>query len=64
MGVNMSIGVDVVCLDFSKAFETVSHIILLEKLAAHSLDRCSLHRVNNWLYGQAQKVVVNVIKSI
>ncbi|KAK4824150.1 hypothetical protein QYF61_011228 [Mycteria americana] len=30
--------VDVIYLDFSKAFDMVSHSILLEKLAAHSLD--------------------------
>ena len=33
--------VDVVCLDFSKASNTVSHSILLDKLAAHSLNRCT-----------------------
>jgi len=30
--------VDVVYLDFSKIFDTISHNILLEKLAAHGLD--------------------------
>ncbi|KAJ7428717.1 rna-directed dna polymerase from mobile element jockey-like [Willisornis vidua] len=34
--------VDVVYPDFSKAFDTVSHRMLLEKLAAHGLDRGTL----------------------
>ncbi|KAK4831158.1 hypothetical protein QYF61_015628 [Mycteria americana] len=55
--------VDVVYLDFSKAFDTVSHSILLEKLAAHGLDGPVLHWVKNWLGGQAQRVVVNGVKS-
>ncbi|NXN90998.1 RTJK polymerase, partial [Rhinopomastus cyanomelas] len=50
--------VDVVCLDFSQAFDTVSHSILLEKLAAHGIDRRTLHWVRNWLDGRAQRVVV------
>ena len=45
--------VDVVYLDFSKAFDMVSHRILLGKLAASGLDRYALHRVRNWLEGCA-----------
>ncbi|KAK4813305.1 LOW QUALITY PROTEIN: hypothetical protein QYF61_023456 [Mycteria americana] len=55
--------VDVVYLDFSKAFDTISHSILLEKLAAHGLDGCTLHWVKNWLDGRAQRVVVNGVYS-
>jgi len=39
--------VDVVYLDFGKAFDTVPHSILLEKLAAHGLDGCSLCWIKN-----------------
>jgi len=38
-------------LDFSKAFDTVPHSILLEKPAAHGLDGCTLHWIKNWLNG-------------
>ncbi|KAK4815372.1 LOW QUALITY PROTEIN: hypothetical protein QYF61_001360, partial [Mycteria americana] len=55
--------VDVVYLDFSKAFDTVSHSILLEKLAAQGFDRHTLRWVKNWLDGWAQRVVVNGVKS-
>ncbi|KAJ7400667.1 rna-directed dna polymerase from mobile element jockey-like [Pitangus sulphuratus] len=47
--VNKRKAVDV---DFNKAFDTVSHIILLKKLAAHVLDWCSLHWVKTCLVGQ------------
>ena len=40
--------VDVVYLDFSKAFDTVSHSILLQKLAAPGLDRYTVGWVRNW----------------
>jgi len=46
--------VDVVYLDFSKAFDTVPHSILLEKLAAHGLDGCTLHWIKNCLNGQVR----------
>ncbi|KAK4823090.1 hypothetical protein QYF61_025828 [Mycteria americana] len=55
--------VDVVYLDFSKAFDMVSHSILLEKLAAYGLDGCTLRWVKNWLDGWAQRVVVNGVYS-
>lgn len=55
--------VDVVYLDFSKAFDMVSHRLLLGKLAAHGLDRYILLWVRNWLEDRAQWVVVNGVKS-
>ena len=39
--------VDVVYLDFSKAFDTISHSILLVKLAGHGLDAHMLCWVKN-----------------
>ncbi|PKU45024.1 rna-directed dna polymerase from mobile element jockey-like [Limosa lapponica baueri] len=55
--------VDFVYLDSSKAFNTVSHSILLEKLPAHGLDGHMLLWVKNWLGGWAQGVVVSGVKS-
>ena len=55
--------VDVVYLDFSKAFDSVSHSIFLKKLASCGLDRYTLCWVKNWPEGQAQRVVVNGVKS-
>ena len=55
--------VHVVCLDFSKAFDTVSHSIFLQKLAIYGLDRRTLGWVRSWQEGRAQRVVVNGVKS-
>jgi len=45
--------VNVVYLHFRKAFDTVLHSILLEKLAAHGLSRCTLSWIKNCLDVQA-----------
>ena len=55
--------VDVVFLDFSKAFNTVSHSIPLDKLATHGLDRYIFFLGKNQLEGRAQRVVVNGVTS-
>jgi len=49
--------VDAVYMDFSKAFDTVSHSILLKKPVAHGLDGCTLCYVKKWQDGGAQRVV-------
>ena len=55
--------VDIVYLDFSKAFDTVSHSILLGKLAACDLDKYTLCWIKKLLVGLAQRVVVNGVTS-
>ncbi|GAB0188591.1 mitochondrial enolase superfamily member 1 [Grus japonensis] len=51
--------VDVALLDFSKAFDTVPHSILLDKLSNCGMSRFTVRWVKNWLKGKAQRVVVN-----
>ena len=55
--------VDVVYLDFSKAFDAVSHSILVQKPAVRGLDRYALGWVRKRLEGRARRVVVNGVQS-
>ncbi|GAB0208805.1 mitochondrial enolase superfamily member 1 [Grus japonensis] len=55
--------VDVVYLDFSKAFDTVSHNILIRKLRKCGLDEWTVRWVENWLNGRAQSVVISGAES-
>ncbi|CAM4582215.1 unnamed protein product [Caretta caretta] len=51
--------VDVLFLDFSKAFDTVSHNILVSKLKKYGRDECTIRWVESWLDCRAQRVVIN-----
>ncbi|CAM5161272.1 unnamed protein product [Natator depressus] len=54
---------DVLFLDFSKAFDTVSHSILGSKLKKYGLDELliwsTIKWIESWLDRQAQQVVIN-----
>ncbi|CAM5084709.1 unnamed protein product [Eretmochelys imbricata] len=51
--------VDVLFLDFSKAFDTVSHSILASKLKKYGLDQWTTRWIESWLDCRAQWVVIN-----
>jgi len=55
--------VDVVYLDFSKAFDTVYHNILLGKLRKCGLDEWIVKGIENWLNGRTQRVVISDVES-
>jgi len=54
---------DVVYLDFSKAFNTVSHNNLLGKIRKCGLDEWSVRWMENWLNGRALRVVISGAES-
>jgi len=55
--------VDVVYLDFSEAFDTVSHNNLLGKLRKCGLDEWSVRWIENWMNGRTQRAVISGAES-
>jgi hypothetical protein len=55
--------VDVIYLDFAKAFDTVPHERLKKKLKAHGIDGKLLAWIAAWLDGRRQRVVLNGCES-
>ena len=51
--------VDIVYLDFQKAFDKVPHKRLLAKLKAHGFSGNVLGWIEDWLTGRKQRVVIN-----
>ncbi|CAM5092187.1 unnamed protein product [Eretmochelys imbricata] len=51
--------VDVVYLDFSKAFDTILHDLLINKLRKCNLDGATIRWMHNWLENRSQRVVVS-----
>jgi len=51
--------VDVIYLDFQKAFDKVPHCRLISKLKAHGITGNILRWIEHWLNGRKQRVVIN-----
>ena len=55
--------VDVIFLDFAKAFDKVPHQRLIGKVQNHGIDGKVLNWISNWLSGRVQRVQVKGVSS-
>ena len=51
--------IDIIYLDFAKAFDKVPHLRLLNKLEGHGISGKVLNWIQNWLTNRQQRVVLN-----
>ena len=51
--------VDLLILDFSKAFDTVSHARLLKKLEHYGINELVLGWIRSWLLNRSQRVIID-----
>ena len=51
--------VDLIYLDFQKAFDKVPHERLLVKVMAHGIQGSATQWIRNWLAGRRQRVYIN-----
>ena len=51
--------VDVICLDFQKAFHKVPHQRLILKLKSHGMGNSIINWIEQWLTDRKQRVVVD-----
>jgi hypothetical protein len=56
--------VDLVYLDFAKAFDKVPYRRLSKKLEAHGIGGCVLRWIDNWLSDRRQRVSINGVFSL
>ena len=57
--VDTGYSVDVIYLDFAKAFDKVPHQRLLAKLSGHGISGKVHSWIGSWLSGRQQRVVLN-----
>ena len=61
--VDKNLQVDIIYLDFAKAFDTVPHDLLIHKLRTFGINGSLLSLLENYLHDRYQKVVINNVSS-